>query len=124
MIGDDTMCSINDEVMKNLLHYRKKRNMTQKELAEKLGVKHNTISSWENGTTSINVDILFKICEILKISLIDIYGRDSIVNIPENDVDKQNLQQLVDDYKSLNSEGQEYIQNIMDLVKYKYSKLQ
>jgi len=96
MIGDDTMCSI----------------------------KHNTISSWENGTTSINVDILFKICEILKISLIDIYGRDSIVNIPENDVDKQNLQQLVDDYKSLNSEGQEYIQNIMDLVKYKYSKLQ
>ena len=114
------MCSIKDEVMKNLAHYRKKRNMTQKELADKLGVKHNTISSWESGTTSIDIDTLFKICEILKISIIDIYGRDSI-DLPKNSDNDESLQQLIDDYKSLNLKGQEYIKLTMDLVKYKYS---
>ena len=28
--------------------YRKKKNMTQKELANLIGAKHNSISDWEN----------------------------------------------------------------------------
>ena len=46
--------SIKETVAKNLLYYRKKNKITQKDLAAQLGVKHNAISSWENGVNSID----------------------------------------------------------------------
>ncbi len=66
--------NIKETVAKNLLYYRKKNKITQKELAEKLGVKHNAISSWENGVNSIDIDTLFQICKIFGISVNDMYA--------------------------------------------------
>lgn len=73
------MDSVKDEIAKNLLFYRKKAKLTQKELADKLGIKHNSISSWENGTNSIDVEILFKICKIFDVSINDMYGKFAIL---------------------------------------------
>ena len=67
--------TVKEEVAKNLLFYRKKNNFTQKELAERLGVKNNTISQWENCTNSIDVEFLFRACEIFNISIEDMYGK-------------------------------------------------
>lgn len=53
--------------------YRKKRGITQKDLGEKLGVKHNTISSYENGTTEPEQNTLFTIAEILEVSINDFF---------------------------------------------------
>lgn len=69
--------NIKDTVAKNLLYYRKKNKITQKELAEKLGVKHNAISSWENGVNSIDIDTLFRVCQIFGITVNDMYGISS-----------------------------------------------
>lgn len=66
--------NIKETVAKNLLYYRKKNKITQKELAEKLGVKHNAISSWENGVNSIDIDTLFRICKIFGVTVNDMYG--------------------------------------------------
>ena len=66
--------NIKETVAKNLLYYRKKNKITQKELAEKLGVKHNAISSWENGVNSIEIDTLFQICKIFGITVNDMYA--------------------------------------------------
>ena len=66
--------NIKDVIAKNLLFYRKKNKITQKELAEKLGVKHNAISSWENGVNSIDIDTLFRVCQIFGITVNDMYG--------------------------------------------------
>ena len=41
--------------------YRKKKGMTQKELGFRVGVKHNTISGYENGTNEPDQNILFAI---------------------------------------------------------------
>lgn len=68
------MNTIKAEVAKNLLFYRKQSQMTQKELAERLGVKYNTVSSWESGTNSIDIEVLFRVCEIFGVSLDDMYG--------------------------------------------------
>lgn len=68
------MKSIKSEIAKNLLFYRKQAHMTQRELAEKLGVKHNAVSSWESGTNSIDVEILFRVCDILGRTIDDMYG--------------------------------------------------
>ena len=69
--------NIKETVAKNLLYYRKKNKITQKELAEKLGVKHNAISSWENGVNSIDIDTLFRVCQIFGITVNDMYGMSS-----------------------------------------------
>ena len=41
------MTPIREEVAKNLLFYRKKSGLSQKEFAEKLGVRNSTVSTWE-----------------------------------------------------------------------------
>ena len=70
--------TIKEEIAKNLLYFRKKRGMTQRELANRLGVKHNSISSWENAVNSVDVDILFQICRILGVTIHDMYGNYAI----------------------------------------------
>ncbi|AMW99241.1 helix-turn-helix domain-containing protein [Rummeliibacillus stabekisii] len=52
---------------------RKKRRMSQKELGEKIGVKHNTISSYENATNAPEQESLFKIAKALNISVDDLF---------------------------------------------------
>lgn len=69
--------NIKEIIAKNLLYYRKKNKITQKELAEQLGVKHNAISSWENGVNSIDIDTLFRVCKIFGVTVNDMYGMKS-----------------------------------------------
>lgn len=52
---------------------RKKKNMSQKVLGEKIGVKHNTISSYEKGTNAPEQDALFGIARALDIKVDDLF---------------------------------------------------
>ena len=62
-------------IAKNLVNLRKKHNMTQNELAEKLFVTRQTVSGWENDRTQPDVEMLCKISEVLEVSVEDlIYG--------------------------------------------------
>lgn len=47
---------------------RKKEKMTQKELAELLGVYQKDISRWENGEYIPSLEIFAKLCQTLKVS--------------------------------------------------------
>lgn len=53
--------------------YRKAKGLTQKELGEKIGVKHNTVSGYESGTNEPEQNILFKIAAALEISINDLF---------------------------------------------------
>lgn len=53
--------------------YRKKKGMTQKELGFRVGVKHNTISGYENGTNEPEQNILFAIADVLGVSINDLF---------------------------------------------------
>lgn len=55
---------------------RKERRITQKVLGEKIGVKHNTISSYENGTNEPEQEILYKIADVLDVSINDFFPYD------------------------------------------------
>ena len=46
----------------NIRNSRKNKNMTQKELAEQLGVSHNTISDWESGNHKPDADSIMLLC--------------------------------------------------------------
>ncbi len=113
------MDSIKEEVAKNLLYQRKKNNLTQKELADKLGVKHNSISSWENGTNSIDIETLFKLCEIFDISVNDMYGiytADQYLNLPEQD--------LIHKYRFIDEKGKHTVDTVLEMEYNKCNNIQ
>ena len=66
--------SIKDEIAKNILYQRKKSGLTQKELAERINVKNTSVSNWERGDNSIDIETLVKLCEVFNVSLNDMYG--------------------------------------------------
>ena len=51
---------------------RKRENLTQMQLAEKLGITDRAISKWENGRAMPDSSIMIELCEILKISVNDL----------------------------------------------------
>lgn len=51
---------------------RKKRGMSQKELADKLGIPYQGISQYERGVRNPKAATLFRIAEILEVSYIDL----------------------------------------------------
>ncbi|MFR8171149.1 MAG: helix-turn-helix domain-containing protein [Marvinbryantia sp.] len=66
--------SIKKTISTNITRYRELSGMTQKELAQKLNVTPSRISNWEQGANCPTIDILFKVCEVLGVSINDIYG--------------------------------------------------
>ena len=48
---------------------RKEQNLTQEQLAEKLGVSNKTVSRWENGNSFPDVSMLQPLCDLLNISV-------------------------------------------------------
>lgn len=57
------------EIGKCLKDARLKENLTQEDIAEKLGVSRQTISSWENGKSYPDIASIIKISDIFNISL-------------------------------------------------------
>lgn len=49
------MDNINLVLAENIQKFRKEKNMTQKELAEKLGVTYQAVSKWENASSAPDI---------------------------------------------------------------------
>lgn len=86
------MENIRDRISKNLLYFRKKNHLTQFQLAQLLGVSHSAVSNWENGFNSIDIDTLFKACQIFGVTLNDMYAAEKQLSLRE--------QQIVEHYRS------------------------
>ncbi len=48
---------------------RREKNLTQKQLAERLGVSNKTISKWENGKCMPDYSVIKALCQALSITL-------------------------------------------------------
>ncbi|MCH5303808.1 MAG: helix-turn-helix transcriptional regulator [Ruminococcus sp.] len=55
-------------IEQRLFDLRKSKNLSQEELAEKLGVTRQTISKWETGQSTPDFDKIIPLCEIYGIS--------------------------------------------------------
>jgi transcriptional regulator with XRE-family HTH domain len=55
---------------------RKKRNLTQSELGEKLNVTSQAVSKWENNLSEPDLETTKKLCEILEVSMSELLGLD------------------------------------------------
>lgn len=57
---------------------RREKNMTQEDLAEKLGVSNKSISRWENGKTMMDITLFEPLCNELDISIIELLNGERI----------------------------------------------
>ena len=63
---------------------RKEKNLTQEQLAERLGVSNRTVSRWENGNNMPDISLLSEIAEFYDVSIPElIYGERKSENMRE-----------------------------------------
>lgn len=60
------------KIGKFIAERRKYLNLTQMQLAEKLGITDRAVSKWENGKAMPDSSIMLELCEILQISVNDL----------------------------------------------------
>lgn len=68
------MQTIKEMISVNIAKYRKKERLSQKDLAEKLQTKPSTVSSWEQGVSTPNADMIVEMCQLFHISVDEMYG--------------------------------------------------
>ena len=101
-MSDDT---VKKNISKNIGRYREAIGMSQKELANRLGVVPSRISNWETGANCPTIDILFQVCEILGVSINDIYG----VYPDSKFVLRYDEQEILKKYRELDAHGKEMV---------------
>lgn len=121
-------------VGEKIREYRKKNNMTQKELGDKIGVKNNTVSAYERGTISPEQDILFELSKVFNISISDLFPPkenttdefDRSLRMTKNNLDVKDMEflnSLIE--KTLTLDGEErdrFLESIKFTVDY-YEKM-
>lgn len=64
----------NNVFAKNLIFYRKQKKLLQRELATALEVSTSAVSNWESGINYPRLDTVYKICDVLEISVGQLLG--------------------------------------------------
>ena len=70
---------------------RKGKNLTQEQLAEKLGVSNKTISKWETGKCMPDYSVVRNLCEELDITVAELIDG----KVSENDISSFNEEQIL-----------------------------
>ncbi|MBQ3258075.1 MAG: helix-turn-helix transcriptional regulator [Oscillospiraceae bacterium] len=52
----------------NVVYYRKRKKLTQLQLAELVDIDRSHISAIELGNVGVSFDVVFKLCEVLEIT--------------------------------------------------------
>lgn len=84
------MEDIKNIIAKNLINLRKKSNMTQNELAEKLNYSDNAVSRWEHAEVTPSIETLQQIAKVFNVSLASL-----IEDNAEKQVEMSEKRQLV-----------------------------
>ena len=64
----------------NLSEKRMQRGLSQKAMAEAIGVAQSTYSLYEKGAREPNISKIVKISEVLNISIDDLFGTEPVVD--------------------------------------------
>ena len=78
-------------------------NLTQKQLADKLGVTKQTVSNWENDNIHPSIETLMRICQFFNVSTDYVLGLDNKKYIEVSDLSLEvvsHIQQIINDIKN------------------------
>ena len=68
----------------NIKTLRKTHDLTQPEFAKIVGISRNSLSRYENGTSSISTELIDRICQKFNVSYIDIVGEEKLLTPVED----------------------------------------
>lgn len=84
------------------------KKYTQKELALKVGAKHNSISGWENDKNKPDPDTIELLCGVLEISPNYLLGSKTADSIKPDEKD------LIKKYRDLDDHGKRIVNMVLD----------
>lgn len=87
---------------------RKAMNLTQKELANLINAKHNSISNWENNQNKPDPDTIELICGTLNITPNYLLGTNSSTDLSINE------QEIIKKYRVIDNNGKKVVDTILD----------
>ena len=90
------------KIGKFIAECRKKENLTQAQLAEKLNITDRAVSKWENGRAMPDSSIMLSLCEILKISVNDLLNGEEITMENNNQKNEELLLGLAKEFEQKN----------------------
>ncbi len=94
-------------ICERIRFYRKNQGMGQKVFAEKIGAQANTVNNWERGRSRPDVSLLPRICDVLGITLEQVFGQPA----PGSSLSEREAA-LIGRYRQMNA-GDRYIVDIM-----------
>ena len=89
----------NEKIGKFILELRKQKGMTQKELAEKVGVSDKTISKWECGNSIPDITYLEVLCNSLNISVNELLSGERLTSESYSEKAEENIMALMKENK-------------------------
>ena len=91
----------------NLKRIRKDNNLSQEQLAEKLGVSRQSVSKWESNQAYPEMDKVLEICKLFNLNIDELMNQD-IKEVNDNKESKLNVNKIIDDFLN-------YITKIIDV---------
>ena len=97
---------------KNLKIFRKRKGLTQENVAEALNVVRQTISKWEKGISVPDADMLIKLAEILDVSVSELIGSD-VTDEKNEDMIAVELARVVEQLASRNRRSKNILKCVL-----------
>lgn len=73
-----------EKIGKFIAELRKEKNMTQQDLADKLGITKNAVSKWERGICLMDISLLKPVSEIFNVNVSELLNGEKIEKIDTN----------------------------------------
>lgn len=81
-----------EQIGKFIAEQRKKKSMTQEQLAEQLGITKNAVSKWERGLGLMDMSLLKPLSELLEVSVNEILSGE---RIKKEDISKKSEENII-----------------------------
>ncbi len=85
------------KLSENIKRIRKENNLSQEQLAEKLGVSRQSVSKWESGQSYPEMDKMLKICDMFNYNINELLN-ENVKEVKEEKQSKNNFNKYVEDF--------------------------
>ena len=103
----------------NLKRLRKENNLSQEELAEKLGVSRQSVSKWESNSAYPEMDKLIQISNMFNIGIDELLNKD-VREVREKVETKNTINKYIDDFLTFMSKSIDMFLNMNFKQKIKF----
>lgn len=93
---------------------RIKHNITQEELAKKIGVTKGAIANYENGISSPKIDLMYKLFDALDCDANYLHQDDMKQSTYRNTCTPEEFENIIKKYRILDAHGQDMVDTVLD----------